>query len=69
MLGRRAKRRQLMSGLDHTISEVGLTFWRKRHPLDCGRPQCGMCSGEKLVARHKRSNERRAAIGFEMRNG
>jgi hypothetical protein len=39
--------------------------FRKRHPLDCGRPRCGLCHGEKNYAAGKRSRHRREALAFE----
>lgn len=48
----------------------GAGFFRKRHPLDCGKARCFMCHTGKLLGYTKhggvRSNERRRAIEFEV---
>lgn len=43
--------------------------WRKRKPLDCGRPRCFSCHSEKFYVPKARANKKRAAIEFELRAG
>ena len=44
----------------------GPGFLRKRRPLDCGRPRCGVCHFEKIYGRQARANEGRQAIEFDL---
>ena len=44
----------------------GMGFLRKRKPLDCGRPRCGLCHDEKFHTPKAREARRRAAIEFEL---
>jgi len=43
----------------------GLSRWRKRKPLDCGNPRCGICHSMKW-GRKRRAAVKRAAIQFEL---
>lgn len=46
---------------------AGPNFFRKRKPLDCGRPRCGTCHYEKFYVGKDRYNKRREAIDFDLR--
>lgn len=39
--------------------------FRKRHPLDCGRTQCGLCHSEKRFNRPSHSDRREALRACE----
>ncbi len=59
------RNRQRLSMQHHNLSaeEAPQGRFRKRHPLDCGRAKCKLCSGEKLFG--KRSvNRQRADEAF-----
>jgi hypothetical protein len=55
---RRRRRDARTMGADHHAKQP-LNRWRKRHPLDCGNPKCGMCHPDKRV---KPSRKRREAV-------
>lgn len=44
----------------------GMGYFRKRHPLDCGNPRCGLCHYGKFHTRKARASKRREAIEFEL---
>lgn len=43
-----------------------LSRWRKRKPLDCGRPRCGVCHNGKFHIPKARENHKREAIRFDI---
>jgi hypothetical protein len=45
---------------------LGMGFFRKRKPFDCGNPRCGLCHLDKF-GRKDRYNTRRRAIEFELK--
>jgi len=47
-------------GLD--IQPLGI--YRKQHPLDCGRPRCGVCSGHKRYGHTLTRQERVAYVAL-----
>lgn len=59
----RERRRSAVLG---GVVAVELGRFRKRDGLDCGRPRCGCCHGDKFLGAGRRTNERRAAISFEL---
>jgi hypothetical protein len=38
----------------------GMGFLRKKRPLDCGRPRCGLCHPEKRISRRGPAQAQRA---------
>lgn len=40
------------------IGEGRKNNWNKRHPLDCGKTDCLVCHGDKLIGTPDRSEER-----------
>lgn len=44
---------------------LGPGFFRDRHPLDCGRSQCGVCHTKPIVYRAEKKRERRKAMERE----
>ena len=68
---RRAKRRRLTTNAinKHTrIAKIGAWNhkypdqphrWAKRHALDCGRPNCGVCGNPRRINKEKSLQERR----------
>ena len=43
---------------------AGIGSVRKKKPLDCGRPRCGVCHGEKFYAPKRRGATKREEISF-----
>lgn len=48
----------------HCAQGIGST--RKKKPLDCGRPKCGICHWSKFWTDKARNTAKRKAIGFEL---
>lgn len=45
---------------------AGIGSMRKKAPLDCGKPKCGVCHSGKFYFRKARANKKRAVIQFEL---
>jgi hypothetical protein len=45
---------------------LGPGFFRKRHPRDCGRPRCGLCSYGKNYEPKRRAAIQRVALAYEL---
>lgn len=54
--------RLMTFGTRFTGPEIGR--FRKRAPLDCGNPQCGLCHGDKYPKRSKTSQEVLSDLDF-----
>lgn len=48
----------------HCVAGIG--SMRKRRPLDCGRPRCGICHWSKYWEPRRRAAVKRAAIEYAM---
>lgn len=47
----------------HCAAGIGSMRWAA--PLDCGRPKCGICHGDKFFSPKARHNKKLAAIRYE----
>lgn len=43
---------------------AGIGSMRKKKPLDCGNPRCGVCHGDKFFGPKARGTKKRDAIRF-----